>query len=195
MNFKPNLKFIVKETERNFKNLEIMKKLSIILAAFIAMVAIEANAQKFALIDMEYILKSIPAYEMANEQLKQVSQKWEKEIEQQAEKVESMYKDYQANSIFYTEEQKVKKEEEILAEDKKTQELKRTYFGPEGELFKKREALMKPIQDDIYEAVKSISETKGYQMIMDRASAVSVIYATPKIDISNEVLSKLGYSK
>ena len=195
MNFKPNPKFIVKETERNFKNLEIMKKLSIILAAFIAMVAIEANAQKFALIDMEYILKSIPAYEMANEQLKQVSQKWEKEIEQQAEKVESMYKDYQANSIFYTEEQKVKKEEEILAEDKKTQELKRTYFGPEGELFKKREALMKPIQDDIYEAVKSISETKGYQMIMDRASAVSVIYATPKIDISNEVLSKLGYSK
>ena len=195
MNFKPNPKFIVKETERNFKNLEIMKKLSIILAAFIAMVAIEANAQKFALIDMEYILKSIPAYEMANEQLKQESQKWEKEIEQQDEKVESMYKDYQANSIFYTEEQKVKKEEEILAEDKKTQELKRTYFGPEGELFKKREALMKPIQDDIYEAVKSISETKGYQMIMDRASAVSVIYATPKIDISNEVLSKLGYSK
>ena len=172
-----------------------MKKLSIILAAFIAMVAIESKAQKFALIDMEYILKSIPAYEMANEQLKQVSQKWEKEIEQQAEKVEAMYKDYQANSIFYTEEQKIKKEEEILAEDKKTQELKRTYFGAEGELFKKREALMKPIQDDIYEAVKAISETKGYQMIMDRASAVSVIYATPKIDISNEVLSKLGYSK
>lgn len=172
-----------------------MKKLSIILAAFIAMVAIESKAQKFALIDMEYILKSIPAYEMANEQLKQVSQKWEKEIEQQAEKVEAMYKDYQANSIFYTEEQKIKKEEEILAEDKKTQELKRTYFGAEGELFKKREALMKPIQDDIYEAVKAISETKGYQMIMDRASAVSVIYATPKIDISNEVLSKLGFSK
>ena len=172
-----------------------MKKLSIILAAFIAMVAIEASAQKFALIDMEYILKSIPAYEMANEQLKQVSQKWEKEVEQQAQNVETMYKDYQANSIFYTEEQKAKKEEEILAEDKKTQELKRKYFGPEGELFKKREALMKPIQDDIYEAVKSISETKGYQMIMDRASAVSVIYASPKIDISNEVLSKLGYSK
>ena len=172
-----------------------MKKLSIILAAFIAMAAIEANAQKFALIDMEYILKGIPAYEMANEQLKQVSQKWEKEVEQQAQKVETMYKDYQANSIFYTEEQKAKKEEEILAEDKKTQELKRKYFGPEGELFKKREALMKPIQDDIYEAVKSISETKGYQMIMDRASAVSVIYASPKIDISNEVLSKLGYSK
>lgn len=172
-----------------------MKKISIILAAITAMLAVEVNAQKFALIDMEYILKSIPAYEMANEQLKQVSQKWEKEIEQQAQKVESMYKDYQANSIFYTDEQKAKKEEEILTEDKKTQELKHTYFGPEGELFKKREALMKPIQDDIYNAVKTISDNKGYQMVMDRASAASVIFASPRIDISNEVLSKLGYSK
>ncbi|MBP3354194.1 MAG: OmpH family outer membrane protein [Bacteroidales bacterium] len=172
-----------------------MKKLSIILGLLLAVVAIEVNAQKFALIDMEYILKNIPAYEMANEQLKQVSQKWEKEIEQQAAKVETMYKDYQSNSIFYTDEQKKSKEEEILAEDKKTQELKRSYFGPEGELFKKREALMKPIQDDIYEAVKTISDNKGYQMVMDRASAASVIYASPKIDISNEVLSKLGYSK
>lgn len=172
-----------------------MKKLSIILGLLLAVVAIEVNAQKFALIDMEYILKNIPAYEMANEQLKQVSQKWEKEIEQQAAKVETMYKDYQSNSIFYTDEQKKSKEEEILAEDKKTQELKRSYFGPEGELFKKREALMKPIQDDIYEAVKTISDNKGYQMVMDRASAASVIYASPRIDISNEVLSKLGYSK
>ncbi len=172
-----------------------MKKLSIILGLLLAVAAIEVNAQKFALIDMEYILKNIPAYEMANEQLKQVSQKWEKEIEQQAAKVETMYKDYQSNSIFYTDEQKKSKEEEILAEDKKTQELKRSYFGPEGELFKKREALMKPIQDDIYEAVKTISDNKGYQMVMDRASAASVIYASPRIDISNEVLSKLGYSK
>ncbi len=172
-----------------------MKKLSIILVAFIALLAVEAKAQKFALIDMEYILSNIPAYEMANEQLKQVSQKWEKEIEQQAQKVEAMYKDYQANQIFYTADQKTKKEEEIYEEDKKTLEMKRNYFGPEGELYKKREALMKPIQDDIYEAVKTISTNKGYQMILDRASAVSVIYATPKIDISNEVLSKLGYSK
>ena len=106
-----------------------------------------------------------------------------------------MYKEYQANSIFYTDDQKKAKEEAILEEDKKTQELKRNYFGPEGELFKKREALMKPIQDDIYNAVKSIADTKGYQMVVDRASAASVIFASPRIDISNEVLSKLGYSK
>lgn len=191
---KPIQIFVVKKTENNLKT-EIMKKLSIILVAFIALLAVEAKAQKFALIDMEYILSNIPAYEMANEQLKQVSQKWEKEIEQQAQKVEAMYKDYQANQIFYTADQKTKKEEEIYEEDKKTLEMKRNYFGPEGELYKKREALMKPIQDDIYEAVKTISTNKGYQMILDRASAVSVIYATPKIDISNEVLAKLGYSK
>lgn len=171
-----------------------MKRLTL-LTAFVAAFCFSANAQKFALIDMEYILKNIPAYEMANEQLKQVSEKWEKEVSAQAEKVEALYKEYQANSIFYTDDQKKAKEEAILEEDKKTQELKRNYFGPEGELFKKREALMKPIQDDIYNAVKSIADTKGYQMVMDRASAASVIFASPRIDISNEVLAKLGYSK
>lgn len=171
-----------------------MKRLTLLMA-FVGALFIEGYAQKFALIDMEYILKNIPAYEMANEQLRQVSEKWEKEVSSQAEKVEALYKEYQANSIFYTDDQKKAKEEAILEEDKKTQELKRSYFGPEGELFKKREALMKPIQDDIYNAVKSIADTKGYQMVMDRASAASVIFASPKIDISNEVLSKLGYSK
>lgn len=171
-----------------------MKRLTLLIA-FVGALFIESNAQKFALIDMEYILKNIPAYEMANEQLKQVSEKWEKEVSAQAEKVEALYKEYQANSIFYTDDQKKAKEEAILEEDKKTQELKRNYFGPEGELFKKRGALMKPIQDDIYNAVKSIADTKGYQMVMDRASAASVIFASPRIDISNEVLSKLGYSK
>ncbi len=171
-----------------------MKRIIFILT-LVAAFAVEGKAQKFALIDMEYILKNIPSYEMANEQLKQVSQRWEREITTQAEKVESMYKDYQSNSVFLSDDQKKKKEEEIVAEDKKTQELRRKYFGPEGELFKKRESLMKPIQDDIYNAVKQISETKGYQMVIDRASSANIIFASPRIDISNEVLTKLGYSK
>lgn len=171
-----------------------MKRIIFILA-LVAAFAFESKAQKFALIDIEYILKNIPSYEMANEQLKQVSQRWEKEITTQAQKVESMYKEYQSNSVFLSDDQKKKKEEEIVAEDKKTQDLRRKYFGPEGELFKKRESLMKPIQDDIYNAVKQISETKGYQMVMDRASSANIIFASPRIDISNEVLAKLGYSK
>ena len=171
-----------------------MKRI-VLLLAVLAAFAGSARAQKFALIDMEYILKNIPAYEMANEQLKQISLRWEKEITAQAQKVEAMYKEYQSNAVFYTKKQKKQKEEEILQEDKATQDLRRKYFGPEGELYKKRESLMKPIQDDVYEAVKSISEGKGYQMVIDRASAGDIIFASPRIDISNEVLEKLGFSK
>lgn len=171
-----------------------MKRI-IFLSLVLTALAGGAQAQKFALIDMEYILKNIPAYEMANEQLKQISLRWEKEITAQAQKVEDMYKEYQSNAVFLTDAQKKEKEEEILQEDKATQDLRRKYFGPEGELYKKRESLMKPIQDDVYEAVKSISEGKGYQMVIDRASAADIIFASPRIDISNEVLTKLGFSK
>ena len=96
--------------------------------------------------------------------------------------------------IILAKMKKIKKEEEIVAKEKEAQELKRKYFGPEGELYKKRESLMAPIQDEIYTAVKEISDTKGYTVVVDRASAASIIYASPKIDISNEVLVKLGYA-
>ena len=171
-----------------------MKKI-VLMTVLVFAFAIHASAQKYALVDMEYILKNIPSYEMANEQLNQVSQRWQKEVEEKAKQAEQLYKDYQSNMVFLTEDMKTKKEEEILAKEKEVNELRRNYFGPEGELFKKRESLMKPIQDDIYNAVKQISETKGYQMVMDRASSANIIFASPRIDISNEVLAKLGYSK
>lgn len=167
---------------------------SILITALLCFVGLAANAQKFALIDMEYILKSIPAYERANEQLNQLSKRWQGEVEALALEAQTLYKNYQSEAVFLSEEQKTKKEEEIVGKEKEAQELKRKYFGPEGELFKKRESLMAPIQDEIYTAVKEISDTKGYTMIIDRASAASIIYASPKIDISNEVLVKLGYS-
>lgn len=156
--------------------------------------ATHAMAQKFALVDMEYILKNIPAYERANEQLNQVSKKWQAEVEALTEEAQTLYKNYQSEAVFLSAEQKTKKEEEIVAKEKEAAELKRKYFGPEGELFKKRESLMTPIQDEIYNAVKAISESKGYSLILDRASDTGIIFASPKADISNEVLSKLGYS-
>ena len=171
-----------------------MKKI-VLMTVLVFAFAIHASAQKYVLVDMEYILKNIPSYEMANEQLNQVSQRWQKEVEEKAKQAEQLYKDYQSNMVFLTEDMKTKKEEEILAKEKEVNELRRNYFGPEGELFKKRESLMKPIQDDIYNAVKKISEEKGYMMILDRASSSSIIFASPRIDISNEVLAKLGYSK
>ena len=170
-----------------------MKK-NLLITALFCLVGFTANAQKFALIDMEYILKNIPAYERANEQLNQLSKRWQSEVEAVALEVQTLYKNYQSEAVFLSEEQKTKKEEEIVGKEKEAQELKRKYFGPEGELYKKRESLMAPIQDEIYTAVKEISDAKGYSVVVDRASAASIIYASPKIDISNEVLVKLGYA-
>ncbi len=171
-----------------------MKKL--IFSIAIALIAsIGAYAQKFALVDMDYILRNVPSYEMANEQLNQVSQRWEREVTELSKEAETMYKNYQSEMVFLTDDQKKAREEEIVAKEKEVTDLRYKYFGPEGELFKKRQSLMKPIQEDVYNAVKAVSEEKGYQVIFDRASSQSIVFASPKIDVSNEVLAKLGYSK
>ena len=166
-----------------------------ITAAIVAIFSIAAHAQKYALVDMEYILKNIPQYEMANEQLNQVSLRWQKEEEAKSKEAETLYKNYQSDMVFLTDEQKKKKEEEVVAKEKETAELQAKYFGPQGELYKKRQSLMEPIQNDIYEAIKKLSEEKGYQAIFDRASSAGIIFASPRIDVSNDVLAKLGYSK
>ena len=171
-----------------------MKKILLALVIGVAS-AIGANAQKFALVDMDYVLRNVPAYEMANEQLNQVSQRWEKEVTELAKEAESLYKNYQSEMVFLTDEQKKKREEEIVAKEKEVTDLKYKYFGPEGELYKKRQSLMKPIQEEVYNAVKKVADEKGYQVIFDRASSQSIIFASPRIDVSNEVLAKLGYSK
>ena len=167
----------------------------IICSCLLWICSLAGMAQKFALIDMEYVLKNIPAYEMTNEQLSQVSQKWQNEVEALQQEAQNMYKNYQSDLVFLSAEMKTKREEEIVKKEQEAQDLKRKYFGPDGELYKKRESLMKPIQDEIYNAVKEISDDKGYQIVWDRASAMSIIFASPKIDISNEVLAKMGYSK
>ena len=156
--------------------------------------AITAHAQKYALVDMEYILKNVPAYERANEQLNQVSKKWQAEVEALNIEASTMYKNYQNEVVFLSQEQKKAKQEEIMNKEKEASDLKKKYFGPEGELFKKREALMTPIQEEIYNAVKEVSDLRGYSLVLDRASNSGIIFGSPKIDISNEILKKLGYS-
>ena len=152
------------------------------------------RAQKFALVDMEYIFKNIPAYERANEQLNQVSKKWQSEVDALTTEAQTLYKNYQNEVVFLSKEQKKAKQDAIVAKEKEAADLKKKYFGPEGELFKKRNALMSPIQDEIYNAIKDISDTRGYQLVLDRASDSGIIFGSPKIDISSEVLRKLGYS-
>ena len=169
-----------------------MKK--IMMTCLFAIVAITASAQKFALIDMEYIMKNIPAYERANEQLNQVSKKRQAEVEALNTEAGTMYKNYQNEVVFLSQEQKKAKQEAIMKKEQEAGELKKKYFGPEGELFKKRESLISPIQEAVYNAVKEISELRGYSLVLDRATDTGIIFGSPKIDISNEVLSRLGYA-
>ena len=169
-----------------------MKKL--IITCLVAIVSLAAHAQKFALIDMEYIMKNIPAYERANEQLNQVSKKWQAEVEALSNEAATMYKNYQNEVVFISQEQRKAKQEAIMKKEKDAGELKKKYFGPEGELYKKRESLIAPIQEAVYNAVKELSEQRGYSLVLDRASDTGIIFGSPKIDISNEVLGRLGYS-
>lgn len=166
----------------------------ILLFCLFILSSLTAGAQKFALVDMEYILKNIPAYERANEQLNQVSKKWQAEVEALSTEAQTMYKNYQNEVVFLSQEQKKARQDAIMEKEKQAAELKKKYFGPEGELFKKRTSLMTPIQEEIYNAVKDIADLRGYQLILDRASDSGIIFGSPKVDISNEVLQKLGYS-
>ncbi len=171
-----------------------MKNFTIVLL-FAITCAFSSYAQKFALVDMEYILENIPSYKLANDQLDQLSQQWQKEIDDKTKEAETLYKNYQAEMSNLSDEQKKEKEEEIVAKEKESTELRYKYFGPEGELNNKQQSLMNPIQDAIYNAIKKISEENGYQVIIDRASSANIIFASPRIDISNAVLTLLGYSK
>ncbi len=164
------------------------------MVLFFLFMPLGMNAQKFALVDMDYIFKNIPAYERANEQLNQVSKKWQAEVDALTTEAQTLYKNYQNEVVFLSAEQKKAKQDAIMEKEKQAAELKRKYFGPEGELYKKRTSLMSPIQEEIYNAVKDIADQRGYQLVLDRASDTGIIFGSPKIDISNEVLSKLGYS-
>ena len=164
-------------------------------AALLHCLSTAMQAQKFALVDMEYILSNIPAYGRAHEQLNQPSKAWQTEVEALNNEAQTLYKNYQNESVFLSEAQKKEREQAIVAKEKEAAELKKKYFGPDGELFKKRQSLLEPIQDEIYNAVKGIAQQRGFQLILDRASDNGIIFASPSIDISNEVLAKLGYSK
>ena len=171
-----------------------MKKLNVLWIALFCC-CMSAAAQKWAMVDMEYILKNIPAYESAAQQLEQSSKKWQKEIDALNTEAGNLMNNYKSEMVFLTDEQKKEKEQAILAKETEAKELKRKYFGNDGELYKKRESLMRPIQDEIYNAIKEIAEKEGYMRVDDRASSPSILFANPSVDISDDVLSKLGYAK
>lgn len=167
-----------------------MKKLVLLMLAMCAM-SLGASAQRFALIDMEYILENIPAYETANSEIEQLSKQWQTEVQKTSDEAKFLYDSYQQAKNL-TEAQRTERENAIVEKEKAAAELRRKYFGQDGELAKKQQELMQPIMDDVYEVVKAIAQNKGYSMVIDRASASSIIFASPNIDISDDVLAELG---
>ncbi len=168
-----------------------MKK--IILTLSIVLITLIAFSQKFAYVDSDYILKNIPAYEAAQAQLDQMSVEWQKEIEALYAEIDKLYKNYQTEKVLLTEEMKTKREDEIIAKEKEAKTIQKKYFGKEGELYKKRQELIKPIQDDIFNAVREISTEGNYAVIFDTSGGLTMLYTDPKYDRSDEVLEKLGY--
>lgn len=168
-----------------------MKKL--ILMSMLAIFSMVASAQNFALVDMEYVLNNISNYTQANEQLSQVSKKVQEQIDVVNKEAANLYKDYQKDIATLTLDQKKKRQDAIMEKEKKAANLKMKYFGPQGELAKKREKMITPIQEAVYAAIKLISEKRGYSMVIDRSSQTAgIIYGSPTIDISNEVLLVLS---
>ena len=169
-----------------------MKK---IIVSFVILVTalVAGTAQKYAFVDTEYILNNIPSYKAAQDQLDKLSDEWQKEVQAKYADIDKMYKDYQAEKVLLTQDMQTKRENAIIDKEKEAKKLQNDYFGQDGELFKKREELVKPIQDQIYNAVKDIATENGYAVIFDTASGPTMLYTNPRYDVSDEVLRKLGY--
>lgn len=179
---------------------EIMKKTLInylfipIIGLLIASGSInKVSAQKFAYVDSKYILENISEYKAAQEQLNKISVEWQKEIEARYAEIDKLYKSFQAEQILLSSEMKRKREDEIVNKEKSAKNLQKKRFGVDGDLYKKRQELIKPIQDKVYAAIKDIAVTGNYAMVLDKAGELSILYSDPKYDKSEEVLNKMGY--
>lgn len=170
-----------------------MKKyLFLTILSLIAFAPLAAQKFSVAYVDIQYILKNLPQYETANEQLNMISKRWQKDIDAAQNEAKVLASNYQTEQIFLSADMKERREAEILAKEQEVLELKRKYFGQDGEWYKKREALLKPIQDEIYNAIQGIADEKRYDVVKDRSADPSLIYMSGKLDISDQVLEKLG---
>ena len=169
-----------------------MKKI-ILFALPLLFVGFAANAQRYASVNTEYILSNIPEYEEAQKKLDNYSIDWQKELEDKFQAIDKLYKTYQTESVLLPEDVKTKKENEIIAAEKAAKDLQKKRFGNDGDLDKKRQELVKPIQDKIFNEIEKFAKEKNYAFVFDKAAGASIIYVDSKYDISNEILSRLGY--
>lgn len=170
-----------------------MKRFGLTLIAVFTL-SVMSFAQKYAFVDTEYILENIPAYSAAQEQLDLLSTQYQNELEEMQADLEKMYNDFRAESILLSDDMKRKREDVIVSKEKEYRQLQQKYFGREGDLFKKRQGLVKPIQDDIYNAIKEIADAGNYAVIFDKAGGLSMLYTNPKYNLSDKVLEKMGYN-
>ena len=171
-----------------------MKKLIVI--GCMLLMSVLGMAQKFAYVDTEYILGNIPAYKEAQEQLNKLSAQWQKEIETEYTDIDKLYKQFQVDKLLLSEEMKNKREQEIMQKEKEVKQLQKKRFGPEGDRYKKEQELIKPIQDEVFNAVKDIASSGGYGIIFDASSSsLTMLYTDSKYDISDDILKKMGYVK
>jgi len=168
-----------------------MKKI-LFAALFIVSMAASAEAQRYAIVDTKYILDKIPDYAQAQKSLDQVSEQWQKEIDQKQAELDRMYRNYEAEQVMLSEDLKKKREDELFMREKEIRDLQRKRFGFEGDLFKKRQELVKPIQDKVYTAIQKIAATRQYDFILDKSEGITVIFADPKLDRSEDVLREMG---
>ena len=168
-----------------------MKKIILAVCLLISL-AFTAEAQRYAIVDSKYILDKIPQYKDAQQQLDQISAQWQKEIDQKQAELDRMYRNYEAEQVMLSDELKKKREDELFMREKEVRDLQRKRFGFEGDLFKKREELVKPIQDRVYTAIQKIAVNRQYDFILDKSEGITVIFADPKLDRSEDVLKELG---
>lgn len=159
---------------------------------FFALTAIAVQAQRYAIVDTKYILDKMPEYKEAQAKLDQFSEQWQKEIDMKQAALDKMYKDYEAEQVMLSEDLRKKREDEIFIKEKEVRDLQRKRFGFEGDLFKKRQELVKPVQDKVYTAIQKIAVARMYDFILDKSEGITVIFADPKLDKSEEVLKELG---
>lgn len=167
-----------------------MKKLLLFLIA--TALVFSVNAQRYAVIDSRYILEKIPEYTEAQKKLDQFSALWQQEIDQKQAALNRMYKDYEAEQVMLPDDLKRKREDELFNKEKELRELQKKRFGFEGDLFKKRQELIKPIQDRVYNAIQKLATEKQYDFILDKSEGITVIFADPKLDKSEEILKSMG---
>ncbi len=164
----------------------------IILVIFFTFAAITTFAQRFAFVDSDYILKHMPEYQAAQKQLAALSDQWQKEVDAKSQEIERMYKAYDADKVLMTADMKKRREAEIGDKEKEVKNFQRVKFGPDGELAKKSTELLKPIQDRIMKAVQAVAESEQYEVIFDKNSEILMLYHDPRLDKSDEVITRLG---